>query len=78
MEIYTIGHSTHTKEKFAEMLFQNKIQVIADVRAFPGSKKHPQFSKYEFPVWLKEIGIDYYHVEKLGGRRRSQKKLILS
>lgn len=75
MEIYTIGHSVHSKEKFAKMLHDNEIRLLADVRAFPGSKKFPQFSKDEFPAWLKEEGIEYKHVAKLGGRRRKSKEI---
>src|SRR5699024_4372234 len=44
MKIHTIGHSDHTKEDFLEMLQYAEIGYIADVRAFPYSKKHPQFN----------------------------------
>lgn len=73
MEIYTIGHATHTKETFIEMLNYYKIELLADVRAFPGSKKFPQFSKGRMSNWLMESGFEYCHFPKLGGRRnRSQ------
>ena len=42
-----------------------------NVRAFPGSRKFPQFSKDHLPDWLKEEGIYYIHLPKLGGRRSS-------
>lgn len=75
MEIYTIGHSTHTKEQFSAMLQQERIELLADVRAFPGSRKHPQFSKDEFPFWLREEGFEYRHFPKLGGRKRKSKEI---
>ncbi|WP_033542599.1 DUF488 domain-containing protein [Planococcus sp. CAU13] len=75
MEIYTIGHSSHSKEFFEKMLKGNSIDVLADVRAFPGSRKWPQFSKDVFPAWLEAEGISYRHFPKLGGRRRKSKEI---
>lgn len=75
MEIYTIGHSSHSQEVFKNMLKENKIELLADVRAFPGSRKWPQFSKDEFPKWLNEEGITYEHFLKLGGRRKKSKEI---
>lgn len=69
MEIYTIGHSTHSQEDFLKMLRDADIERIADVRAFPGSRKHPQFGKDAFPKWLDEAGVEYRHFPLLGGRR---------
>lgn len=75
MDIYTIGHSSHSKEFFDEMLKSRSIELLADVRAFPGSRKWPQFSKDEFPVWLEAEGFAYEHFPKLGGRRRKSKDM---
>lgn len=75
MEIYTIGHSSHSKEFFNRMLKDNGIELLADVRAFPGSRKWPQFSKDLFPEWLEAEGIIYEHFPKLGGRRRKSKEI---
>lgn len=75
MEIYTIGHSSHSKEFFEKMLKKHSIEVLADVRAFPGSRKWPQFSKEGFPVWLEAENIHYQHFPKLGGRRKKSKEI---
>ncbi|WKA59395.1 DUF488 domain-containing protein [Planococcus shenhongbingii] len=75
MIIYTIGHSSHSKEQFEKMLKETGIELLADVRAFPGSRKWPQFSKDVFPVWLEAEGITYEHFPKLGGRRRKSKEV---
>lgn len=75
MDIYTIGHSSHSKEFFEKMLKDNSIEVLADVRAFPGSRKWPQFSKDIFPEWLEADNISYLHFSKLGGRRRKSKEI---
>jgi uncharacterized protein (DUF488 family) len=47
-EIWTIGHSTHTLEKFFSMLKSFNIDVLVDVRRHPGSKRYPYFNKDEF------------------------------
>ncbi|ANU21562.1 DNA repair protein [Planococcus plakortidis] len=75
MDIYTIGHSSHSQDFFDKMLKKAGIELLADVRAFPGSRKWPQFSKDEFPVWLEAEGIGYEHFSKLGGRRRKSKEV---
>ncbi|WLV26065.1 DUF488 domain-containing protein [Aciduricibacillus chroicocephali] len=69
MNIYTIGHSTHSEGDFLQMLRDVEIEAIADVRAFPGSRKHPQFGKDVFPEWLEAAGVEYKHFPLLGGRR---------
>lgn len=69
MKIHTIGHSDHSKETFLEMLYHAEINFIADVRAFPYSKKHPQFNGDRMKKWLKEDNMEYEHFPQLGGRR---------
>jgi uncharacterized protein (DUF488 family) len=43
--IWTIGHSNHPLGEFLEMLASNSIKLVADVRRFPGSRRHPQFGR---------------------------------
>jgi uncharacterized protein (DUF488 family) len=69
MKIYTIGHSVHTKETFINMLAYANIEVLADVRRFPASSKHPQFSQERMQKWLPEAWIEYIHFTSLAGRR---------
>ncbi|AKG73251.1 DUF488 family protein [Salinicoccus halodurans] len=75
MRIFTIGHSVHSKERLLEMLKYAEIQFVADVRAFPASRKHPQFKKENMEEWLDEAGIAYRHFPLLGGRR-NQSRLV--
>ncbi len=70
MEIYTIGHSTHSEKNFLDILQSFKIQVLADVRSLPGSRYLPHFNQESMSVALKSIGINYVHMPGLGGRRR--------
>lgn len=76
MEIFTIGHSTHSKEEFIKMLRYAEVEELVDVRAFPGSRKFPQFSKDSMKEWLKEAGIGYKHIPYLGGRRNKSDEVV--
>lgn len=67
--IYTIGHSTRSAEEFLAILGDAGIQLVADVRAFPSSRRHPQFNRGALAAWLGTAGIGYRHFPGLGGRR---------
>lgn len=69
-KIWTIGHSTHPMDEFVEMLKSCHIELVADVRSFPGSRKFPQFNKENLMISLPEAGIAYTHIKTLGGRRK--------
>ena len=71
--IYTIGHSTHSIETFIAMLQAFDIQIVADIRSLPGSRKFPQFNQENLKVSLEEVGIQYVHLTDLGGRRKAKK-----
>ena len=75
MDMYTIGHSTHTEEEFVSLLNLYKIDLLADVRSFPGSKYVPQFNKENMEVWLPHHDIKYIHLRELGGRRSKNKEI---
>ena len=66
----TIGHGTLTAEQFADVARASNIEVIVDVRRFPGSRRHPHFAKDAMSQWLPEAGVEYRWEERLGGRRR--------
>ena len=68
--IWTIGHSTRTLEEFLEMLKSFEIELLVDVRHFPGSRKFPQFNKENMEKTIPENGIEYKHIVELGGRRK--------
>jgi uncharacterized protein (DUF488 family) len=71
-EIWTIGHSTRAIDVFIEALTSFEIKLLTDVRAFPGSRRYPQFNKDRLEQSLAEVGIEYVHVPELGGRRRAR------
>ncbi len=74
--IYTIGHSTHSIEDFIRILHSYGIQRLVDVRTIPKSRHNPQFNGDELPQVLRQHGIDYVHLEGLGGLRHTTKASI--
>lgn len=68
--IWTIGHSTRTSEEFLNLLQENDIQKLVDVRRFPGSRKYPQYNQDELETLLNNSQITYCLMEDLGGRRK--------
>lgn len=69
--IYTIGHSTRTIEQFIALLRAHDIQMVVDVRTIPRSRHNPQFGQDMLSPALKEAGIEYTHLAKLGGLRHA-------
>jgi uncharacterized protein (DUF488 family) len=69
--IWTIGHSTRSGEEFRRVLERHEIELIADVRRFPGSRRLPQFASETLERDLEIAGIGYRWLPTLGGRRRS-------
>jgi uncharacterized protein (DUF488 family) len=67
--IYTVGHSTHTIEMLLNLLEQNDITAIADVRSSPFSRHNPQFNKDTLSAELRKRGIAYVFVGKELGAR---------
>jgi uncharacterized protein (DUF488 family) len=68
--IWTIGHSTRSLAEFMAMLNSFHIELVADIRSFPGSRKFPQYNKEALEVSLPQHNIKYVHLKSLGGRRK--------
>jgi len=69
MKLYTIGHSNHTQEKLVQLLVDNGIETLVDVRTSPYSRHNPQFNKDALEFWLSRSHITYIFSGKpLGGR----------
>ena len=77
MEIYTIGHSNRSKEEFIDLLKRYEIEVIIDIRRFPTSKI-ATYKKEILRELLRKNGIDYIHLENLGGYRGGYEKWMRS
>ena len=72
LTVWTIGHSTRSADEFLQVLQAHAIEVVADVRRFPGSRRHPQFGSEALATRLAADGIDYAWLSRLGGRRRGE------
>lgn len=70
MRLLTVGHGTADREQFSALLQEAKVQTLADVRRFPGSRRNLDTRKEALEEWLPSDGIDYRWFEDLGGRRR--------
>ena len=71
--VHTVGHSTRGIDEFLGLLRENGVELLVDVRRFPGSRRHPQFGRDALAASLAEAGIGYRHAEALGGRRASER-----
>jgi uncharacterized protein (DUF488 family) len=70
--VWTVGHSTRPLDEFLAVLSAYQIELVADVRRFPGSRRLPHFSSRDLERSLAERGIAYVWLPGLGGRRRPQ------
>lgn len=68
-ELYTIGHSNHSIEKFVKLLKLHNIDVVCDVRSSPYSRHNPQFNREALRQSLKEANILYVFLGKELGAR---------
>lgn len=71
--IYTIGHSTTSKEKFLASLKALDVDMLLDVRSSPYSRHAPQFNRQAITEWLAAAGMKYvFGGKSLGGRPTDQ------
>ncbi|RIK88916.1 MAG: DNA repair protein [Planctomycetota bacterium] len=70
--LWTIGHSNREIAAFIELLTSAGIELVADVRRFPGSRRHPQFGQEALAEALSRVGLEYQHFPALGGRRSTR------
>lgn len=66
MELFTIGHTKKSAEKFFEIMSDNKIEIVADVRLY-NSTQLAGFSKsVDLQYFLKKIcGCNYIALKQL-------------
>jgi uncharacterized protein (DUF488 family) len=72
LRVYTAGHSNKPVEALLDLLLGAGIEILADVRQFPASRRNPQFNRGALEKSLGEHGIEYRHFRDLGGRRAPQ------
>jgi uncharacterized protein (DUF488 family) len=72
LSLWTIGHSTLSIQDFNDRLKSFGIEVLADVRSYPGSRRYPHFNQESLEASLATAEIRYLHFPELGGRRRAR------
>ena len=69
LDVFTIGHSTHSIDALLKLLSAHHIEAVADVRSAPYSRFNPQFNRKEFQTALSDIGVRYVFLGKELGAR---------
>ncbi|MFZ0320643.1 MAG: DUF488 domain-containing protein [Candidatus Sulfotelmatobacter sp.] len=68
--LYTIGHSTRPLDELIDALHAHEVQTLVDIRAFPMSRRLPQFNRESFENSMSPAGIRYLWMPALGGYRK--------
>lgn len=72
-EVFTIGHSNHSFEKFMMLITKYGINAIVDVRSYPYSKYNDIFNRERIANLLNSEGIKYFYLgNELGGRPKNK------
>jgi uncharacterized protein (DUF488 family) len=70
VQLFGIGHSTHPLEEFVRLLASHGIELLADIRTVPRSRKWPHFGTDQLSSSLPANDVAYAHLSALGGWRR--------
>jgi uncharacterized protein (DUF488 family) len=68
--LYTIGHSTRRLDELIAALKAHEIETLVDIRAFPMSRRLPQFNRESLERSLADAQIRYVWMKALGGYRK--------
>lgn len=68
--LFTIGHSNHSLEHFKQMLVDNDVNYVIDVRSVPRSRFVPQFNEKGLSEYLKSFDISYCNMGEYFGARQ--------
>src|SRR5688572_17480831 len=76
-DLFTIGHSTHSAEKFLELLRAHRIDALGDVRSNPFSAWTPQFNRTALEPALRAASVQYVFLgDDLGARRTEREAYV--
>jgi|RhiMetdeSRZDD1v2_1073273.scaffolds.fasta_scaffold687624_2 uncharacterized protein (DUF488 family) len=67
---FTIGHATRSIADFVALLQEAEVELVADVRTVPRSRRNPQYNRDVLPTSLASFDLGYMHVPELGGLRK--------
>lgn len=69
-ELLTVGHGTLDRADLTGLLRGAGVELVVDVRRFPGSRRNPDVGRDALRAWLPGEKVAYRWAEDLGGRRR--------
>jgi uncharacterized protein (DUF488 family) len=72
--LYTVGHSTRPLGDLVETLQAHAVRTLVDIRAFPMSRRLPQFNRESLEASLPAAGIRYVWTKELGGYRKKTRE----
>jgi uncharacterized protein (DUF488 family) len=67
--LLTVGHGASTQQQLGDRLAEAGVQLLVDIRRFPGSRAHPHLARDALTEWLPTRGVTYRWEPRLGGRR---------
>lgn len=67
--LLTVGHGRLDRDELARLLTGAGVELLVDIRRFPGSRANPAAARGSVPELTAEAGIGYRWEEDLGGRR---------
>ena len=73
--LFTIGHSNHTLKGFFDILHNNAIEYVVDIRSAPYSRYVPHFNKADIAASLEADGYRYLYMGDLLGGLPQDKSL---
>jgi uncharacterized protein (DUF488 family) len=68
--LLTVGHGPDDRTALAARLRGAGVDLLVDVRRFPGSRSNPDVRREALEEWLPAAGLGYRWEVRLGGRRR--------
>lgn len=67
VRLFTVGHGTRTTDELVAVLRDAGVELLVDVRRFPGSRRNPHLSR---EALARDLPVAYeWWGEELGGRR---------
>ena len=67
--VLTVGHGSLSTSELTALLTGAAVDLVVDVRRFPGSRRHPHLARERLAADLPAVGVGYRWEERLGGRR---------
>jgi uncharacterized protein (DUF488 family) len=70
--IHSIGHSTRPLDEFLQLLHEQGIRTLVDIRSIPRSRRNPPYDQTFLQSAVEADGLLYKYVPALGGHRRAR------